>query len=712
VSLWFFLISPSLSWEGHDWSEWKQITHAEKPNIESPQAGQPELVPLMRSAGPDSPLIDSIQGWEAKRDRILTTLRQLIGDPPGELKPPTPSANLVDEKDMGSYVRKHIRIAAGDEDEIPAYLLIPKNHDSRAQTMIVIHQTVAQGKDEPCGIEDKAKADPDMQFAVELVNKGFICLAPDMIGFGERIPAGSQPYSTARDFYRKYPNWSFFGKMVWDVQRIVDYLLTLPEVDPYAIGIMGHSHGGYSSIITAAFEPRISAVIASCAFTTLRADPEPNRWSHLTPLMPRLGFYTDDIKQAPIDWHEIIACIAPRSFFYWGKQGDLNFQHTENFPQIFDQLREVYALYGGADLIQLILKPGPHSFPVSEHKIVFDWLHGMRHGTQDNRENDPHLRKISVFGRLNRDLGRVPFDERDSDLIIAHSETRNGYVEHQVSYSFEGGERIAAYLLSPPGHSPESDASTFPGIVAFHQTVNEGKEETAGHAGKPGLQFGPELARRGYVVLIPDSICAGERITSSGPFDTKDFYKRHPENSALGKMIADGIRAVDILSDVPGVDDSRIAVIGHSLGAEEALFVAAFDDRVMACVSSCGFAPFSDEKDPSRWARDHWFSYMPRLRVDLRAGRLPAWDFDDVIKLVAPRAFYLYQTTEDEIFPQGKAMGPKMPEVKKIWDLTNSPPDRIKWRFDPGPHDINPAAKADIYDWLDAQLKPSSTEKP
>jgi hypothetical protein len=94
--------------------------------------------------------------------------------------------------------------------------------------MIVLHQTVAQGKREVCGIE----GDPEQALALELVERGFVCIAPDAIGFGERIPPGASPYHDSLKFFQKHPHWSFMGKMVWDVQKIVDYLETLPSSIP------------------------------------------------------------------------------------------------------------------------------------------------------------------------------------------------------------------------------------------------------------------------------------------------------------------------------------------------------------------------------------------------------------------------------------------------------------------------------------------------
>ena len=53
-------------------------------------------------------------------------------------------------------------------------------------------------------------------------------------------------------------------------------------------------------------------------------------------------------------------------------------------------------------------------------------------------------------------------------------------------------------------------------------------------------------------------------------------------------MLYDASRAVDLLVAIEDVDPHRIGAIGHSLGAKEVLYLAAFDERVRAVVSSEG----------------------------------------------------------------------------------------------------------------------------
>ena len=64
--------------------------------------------------------------------------------------------------------------------------------------------------------------------------------------------------------------------------------------------------------------------------------------------------------------------------------------------------------------------------------------------------------------------------------------------------------------------------------------------------------------------------------------------RRHPGVTGMAKMLFDAVRAVDLLASRPDVDPGRLGSIGHSLGAKEVLYLAAFDTRIRASVSSEG----------------------------------------------------------------------------------------------------------------------------
>jgi dienelactone hydrolase len=107
------------------------------------------------------------------------------------------------------------------------------------------------------------------------VKKGFIVLAFDPIGQGERIQYQSDElkkgatrehsYAGVQTFVAGIPPANYF---IWDGIRSVDYLLTRKEVDPARIGIAGRSGGGTQSAYIAAMDDRIVAAAPECYITT------------------------------------------------------------------------------------------------------------------------------------------------------------------------------------------------------------------------------------------------------------------------------------------------------------------------------------------------------------------------------------------------------------------------------------------------------------
>ncbi|OPZ08561.1 MAG: Alpha/beta hydrolase family protein [candidate division BRC1 bacterium ADurb.BinA292] len=363
------LAAAAHAWEGFDHETWREIAQPEPPRLQTPQAGRLDLAPLLLADGGTT--ISTADQWEEKRQRLRATLQAVIGEPTN-LEPVAPEAHEVDRHADPDFERIHLMIDAdSDGGRIPAYLFLPlPAAQAPLPAVIVLHQTVAQGKEEPAGVNMSY----DLNFAEDLARRGLITIAYDAPGFGERIPPGTDPYHNSHEFFRRHPDWSVLGRMNWDFSRIVDFLQTRPEVDPERIAVIGHSHGAYGGVMGAVFDPRVCAVVASCGINTFRADPTPWRWSHATPLLPRLGFFTDDIRTAPFDWHEVLACLAPRPFFYFGTLADDIFPNTDGLRDVFEQVRGVYALYDAPALLRLYLVDGPHSFPPDRQNLAYDWL--------------------------------------------------------------------------------------------------------------------------------------------------------------------------------------------------------------------------------------------------------------------------------------------------------------------------------------------------
>jgi len=244
--------------------------------------------------------------------------------------------------------------------------------------------------------------------------------------------------------------------------------------------------------------------------------------------------------------------------------------------------------------------------------------------------HDIHARMIEVMGDP-PPLASVPLDVR---VIETHRAA--GFERRKISFNVAPDDRCVAWLLLPD----DADAAApYPAMLCLHQTTAIAKDEPAGLGGKPNLHYAMELTQRGYVTLCPDYPNFGDYVV--------DCYAQGFASATM-KGIVNHQRAVDLLAAMDEVDAGRIGVIGHSLGGYNTLFVAAFDERLRVAVSSCGFTSFKRNAgtgDVADWAHK---GHMPRIRerYECDGHRLP-FDFDDVLRAIAPRPVFVNATVRD-----------------------------------------------------------------
>jgi pimeloyl-ACP methyl ester carboxylesterase len=165
----------------------------------------------------------------------------------------------------------------------------------------------------------------------------------------------------------------------------------------------------------------------------------------------------------------------------------------------------------------------------------------------------------------------------------------------------------------------------------------------------------------------------------------KEHQRRHPGMRGIAKMLYDAQRAVDLLETLNEVDPKRIGAAGHSLGAKEALYLAAFDERIRAAVSSEGGigTRYSNWNAPWYWGDDEFF------------GR----EHHDLLACVAPRAFLLIGGNSAD----GDRSWPFIEAVLPAYRLYGEPCAIGLYNHRQG-HTIPPLAAQRVYEWLTAYL--------
>lgn len=195
------------------------------------------------------------------------------------------------------------------------------------------------------------------------------------------------------------------------------------------------------------------------------------------------------------------------------------------------------------------------------------------------------VRRQTIRDQWMRFLGPMPAPRPSVQLEVVRSDQVSGITRQLVRYEGEPGLFVEAYLLIPATAGQPTD-HRFPAIVAFHPTTDLSIDEIAGVRGREEKFSGLKLAQRGFVVFCPR--CFLWQSVASFDDAVARHRERHPETTGMGKMLYDATRAVDVVASLPIVDASRIGAFGHSLGAKEVLYLAAFDERIRAAVASEG----------------------------------------------------------------------------------------------------------------------------
>jgi len=178
-------------------------------------------------------------------------------------------------------------------------------------------------------------------------------------------------------------------------------------------------------------------------------------------------------------------------------------------------------------------------------------------------------------------LGAYTFADLPLKMETLQEERLEHCTRRLVRYQAEPGRIVRAYLLIPHDRGD----GKLPAIVAFHGTNARTFDKLVGLDAEPERHMGLRLAQRGFLVLCPENFLWEEKSYQAS---TAAALKNHPGSKGMAVMLADGMRAVDVLLSLDNVDPRRIGAYGHSLGAKEAMYLAALDDRVCAAVASEG----------------------------------------------------------------------------------------------------------------------------
>ena len=201
-----------------------------------------------------------------RQKKVKEKLLELIG--------PFPEKTPLNPRITGVITKGDFRVEKVLFESIPGYyvtaaLFIPEKLKGKAPAIVYACGHTANG----------FRSETYQHIIINLVKKGFIVLAFDPVGQGERLqyydekegksrfgPTTEHSYPGAQCYISGHSPSRYF---VWDGIRCVDYLLSRKEVDPERIGMTGRSGGGTQTAYTAAIDERILAAAPECFITRM-----------------------------------------------------------------------------------------------------------------------------------------------------------------------------------------------------------------------------------------------------------------------------------------------------------------------------------------------------------------------------------------------------------------------------------------------------------
>src|SRR5579864_5660286 len=309
------------------------------------------------------------------RERILHEI--------GGLPDRTPlNAHTVDTLQRDGYRIEKVIFESQPHFYVTANLYLPKT--GRPPYPAVLY---------PLGHELGAKShNAWQQMLASLAKKGYVALAWDPIGQGERIQIYDEDFEDSKvrasttehtvqgiqclligDHVARYT--------IWDGIRALDYLLSRPEVDPKRVACTGNSGGGTHTTYLSALDDRIQVAAPSCYISSWRQMLHtlgPQDAEQVFPYWIRDG----------LDYPDFIYAFAPKPFLILSAIRD--FFPIDGAREAFEEAKHVYSRIGAEGKLAMFEADDGHGYTYPRRMAAYPWFARWLKGAEDH-EPEPKV---------------------------------------------------------------------------------------------------------------------------------------------------------------------------------------------------------------------------------------------------------------------------------------------------------------------------------
>ncbi|HOX37432.1 MAG TPA: acetylxylan esterase [Candidatus Brocadiia bacterium] len=195
---------------------------------------------------------------------------------------------------------------------------------------------------------------------INFARQGYVVFSYDMVGYNDSRQVPHHFDSERGQLW----GITVFGLQTWNSVRALDFLLSLPDVDPERVGCTGASGGGTQTFILYAIDDRLKANAPVCMISSTM------QGGCICENGPGLRVGTNNM--------EIGAMAAPRPLLMVAATGDW----TKNTREVeFPAVKSVYSLFGAEDKITCAYFDAPHNYNKNSREAAYaffgKWLLGV-----------------------------------------------------------------------------------------------------------------------------------------------------------------------------------------------------------------------------------------------------------------------------------------------------------------------------------------------
>lgn len=275
---------------------------------------------------------------------------------------------MLSERRLNGYVELRVRYA-GIEEDVPAFLLVPDGAGP-FPAVLAHHQHNSEwhlGKSEVAGLA----GDPLHAFGPVLARAGLVVLAPDAVGFEDRRHAGAGIDRREDDWVQYLNEMAYrlvFGRLLittvlGDAACGLSALLADERVDGSKLGAVGHSYGGYVTILLAALDERVSFACASgsaCSYKRRMLDRTGIEFSQAIPGILELA-----------DIDRLLELIAPRPLLLLSATED---RYSADAPEVVRAAARAWEAGGAREKLKHVRYEGGHALTPERAEKIVAWV--------------------------------------------------------------------------------------------------------------------------------------------------------------------------------------------------------------------------------------------------------------------------------------------------------------------------------------------------